>query len=125
MSQLHSNLLAGKYPLVVTEGTRSDKEARIARSPYLTNCHQKLRGLGGDLFLYGISMGTNDAHVFDAISDPSSDVRRLYVGLHGHSSESRDELELRAMALRRARKRNGGRSLGVRFFQSETARVWR
>jgi hypothetical protein len=56
VSQLESNLGAVRYPLVVTEGSRDDKEARIAQSAYLTYCHRRLARLNGALFIHGMAM---------------------------------------------------------------------
>lgn len=124
LDQLQKNLALGRYPLVVTEGSRRDKESRIGRSRYLTNCLQQLRAVRGDLFVHGMAFSPNDGHILDAISDGASRIRSLYVGVFGGPSEARDEVELRAKALTRARRRNGGRKLTVHFYQSESAAPW-
>jgi Domain of unknown function (DUF4917) len=61
---------------VVTEGSRQDKEARIARSAYLTYRHQRLARLNGALFIHGMAMSDNDQHILDAIADKSSRLKR-------------------------------------------------
>lgn len=124
LQQLQTNLNSGRYPLVVTEGSREDKEDRIARSAYLTYCHERLRTLKGDLFIHGVSMSANDAHIFDAVADKENRVRRVFVGLHGPSSPARNAVELQAKLLSDARKANGGRRLTVRFYDSNSASVW-
>lgn len=62
VEQLQSNLAAGRYPLVVTEGSFQDKEARIAQSRYLTYCHTRLSRMKGALFIHGMAMSENDRH---------------------------------------------------------------
>lgn len=124
LSQLRSNLKQGRYPLVVTEGSREDKEARIGRSAYLTYCHERLRVLGGPLLIHGMALSPNDDHILGAITDKSSKVDTLFVGLHGKGSADRDAVQTRARALARERKSNGGKPLKVSFYQSETAKVW-
>ncbi|WP_405056826.1 DUF4917 family protein [Kribbella sp. NBC_01505] len=124
LMQLRSNLLADLYPLVVTEGSRSDKEARIARSAYLTYCLDRLRRLSGTLFIHGMALSSNDGHILEALSGKVSRVGTVYVGLFGGPSRTRDEVEIQAKALVHARKKNGGRPLRVRFYASESAKAW-
>ena len=118
------NLESGRYPLVVTEGSREDKEARIGRSAYLTYCHERLRLLGDSLFIHGMALSSNDDHILEAITDKASKIEAVYVGLHGKGSAVRDAVQTRARALARERKDNGGTTLKVRFYKSESAEVW-
>ena len=124
VEQLQSNLLEGQYPLVVTEGSRDDKEARIARSGYLTYCHRRLSRLNGALFIHGMAMSDNDQHIVKAIANKSSGIEALYVGLHGGPSTSRDSIRATVRELARKRAKNSGRELTFKFYQSETASVW-
>jgi hypothetical protein len=123
LTQLRHNLENGRYPFVVTEGTRSDKEARIARSPYLTYCHARLRQVRTPLFVHGVSMSENDGHVLDAIA--GSPIPTLYVALRGKPSKRRDNLAHRARNLVHDRAALGNDTpLSVRFYQAESADVW-
>ena len=124
VSQLESNLGAGRYPLVVTEGSRDDKEARIAQSAYLTYCHRRLARLNGALFIHGMANIGNDRHILDAIADKPSGIDAIYIGLFGGPSATTDGIRVTARELARTRANNGGRSLRFRFYQSETASVW-
>lgn len=124
LSQLRSNLGRGHYPLVVTEGSREDKEARIARSAYLTYCHDRLRSAQGDLYIHGAALSANDEHVLEAITARESKIEYVYVSLHGKGSAARDAVQLRATNLARERKDNGGEKLTVRFYDAASAKVW-
>lgn len=124
IEQLQSNLLEGRYPLVVTEGSRDDKWARIARSRYLAYCHRRLALLKGALFIHGMAMSDNDQHIIDTIAQKSSRIEALYVGLHGGASRTSDGIRATVRDLARKRETNGGRALGYKFYQSETAAVW-
>lgn len=124
IEQLESNLLEGRYPLVVTEGSRDDKEARIARSGYLTYCHRRLARLSGALFIHGMAMSDNDRHILNPIANKSSRIEALYVGLHGGPSTSNDGIRATVRELARKRAKNDGRELSFKFYQSETASVW-
>lgn len=126
VEQLLENLERGRYPLVVTEGSRADKEARIARNPYLAHCHAELASTAGSLFVHGLGLSDNDGHLFEAIAHRESLVDRLYVGLHGPPrAPDRRRVQRRAAALEDERAENGGAALTVAFYDATTAHVWR
>jgi hypothetical protein len=122
VDRLRSNLEAGRYPLVVTEGSSQDKALRIGRSAYLTYCHKRLARSAGALFIHGMAMSDNDQHILDAIA--RSRIDALYVGLHGGPSVAQDNARTKARELVRLRKTTGGRALRLVFYRSETASVW-
>lgn len=122
VDQLRSNLQAGRYPLVVTEGSSQAKELRIGRSAYLAYCHKRLARSAGALFIHGMAMSDNDQHILNAII--RSRIDAIYVGLHGAPSAATDTLRAKAGQLARARKAKGGRPLRVEFYDSATASVW-
>jgi Domain of unknown function (DUF4917) len=124
VEQLQSNLAAGKYPLVVTEGSSHDKEARIAGSRYLTYCHIRLSRMRGALFIHGMAMSETDRHVLTEIAKGPGAIDALYVGLHGVPSEASDIIAAKANALARAHAEKSGRAVGVKFYRSDTASVW-
>ncbi|MBO9520890.1 MAG: DUF4917 family protein [Nocardioidaceae bacterium] len=126
VEQLVANLEKGRYPLVVTEGTRADKEARIARNPYLAHCHAELASTAGSLFVHGLSLSDNDGHLLDAIAHRESRVDRLYVGVHGSApGRDRRQVQRRAAGLEDERAENGGDPLTVSFYDAASAEVWR
>jgi hypothetical protein len=124
VEQLQSNLAAGKYPLVVTEGSSRDKEARIARSRYLTYCHTRLSRMRGALFIHGMAMSESDRHVLTEIAKGPGAIDAFYVGLHGAQCEATDIIAAKATALARTHAEKSGRTVGVKFYRSETASVW-
>lgn len=101
VDQLQSNLRAGIYPFVVTEGSYQDKEARITGSRYLTYCHTRLSRTKGALFIHGMAMSDNDRHVLNEIANGPGAIDALYVGLHGAPSEASDIIAARANAVAR------------------------
>lgn len=121
IQQVQENLVSGRYPLVVTEGTHDNKRARIAVSPYLSHCYSRLQQQDGVLFVHGVSLSENDQHILDAISD--SNITDIFVGLFGDESIYRD-VKHRAGGIALERKNRGGRELHVHFYQSESAQVW-
>ncbi|MDO3129669.1 DUF4917 family protein [Mycobacteroides abscessus subsp. bolletii] len=123
IAQVKKNFARGRYPLVVTEGTKENKQARIAVSPYLSYCYSCLERLSGALFVHGVSLSENDQHILDAISAPHSRVNVLFVGLFGDESIHRD-VKHRAEGVAVERTRRGGRELDITFYQSESAEAW-
>lgn len=122
VERLRSNLEAGRYPLVVTEGSSLDKQLRIERSAYLTYCRKRLARSAGALFIHGMAMSDNDHHILDAIT--RSRIEAIYIGLHGCPSVACATIRAKAQELARNRKAKGGRTLRVQFYDSGTASVW-
>jgi hypothetical protein len=124
--QITARLDAGEYPLVVTEGRTSEKLRRINSSTYLRFCLDELRALEGDLFVHGLSLASNDNHIFSAISDTDSNINNIYVGVHGRAtSDGAQETMRRARLIARKRRENKGAPLGVKFYKTSSAHVWR
>ncbi len=121
VDQLKTNLEAGKYPLVVTEGSSINKQARIARSAYLTYCHTQLSRSPGALFIHGMAMSENDQHILNRIAKGAFDA--LYVGLHGSPSLNCDMIRAHAEDLVRARNK-AGRPTELQFYGAVTAQAW-
>jgi hypothetical protein len=123
---LRRRLTRGQYPLVVTEGTRDEKEARIDRSAYLRTGLRRFGELGGAVFIHGVSMSPNDDHVLELLETDSSEVDAIYVGIHGSPrSAGARTLMARAEAIKANREANGGRALRVKFYDTASAQVWR
>lgn len=121
LEQLKTNLAAGRYPLVVTEGSSINKQARIGRSAYLTYCQTQLSRSRGSLFIHGMAMSENDQHILNSITKGAFDA--LYVGLHGDPSLNCGMIRARAEHLVRTRK-DAGRPTELQFYRAETAAVW-
>lgn len=126
IEQVRGRIIGNHYPLVVTEGSSTDKIARIGRSPYLTYVHRAFKELAGTLFIHGLSLSPNDDHIHAALESKNSQVETLYVSIHGNifSDEAQDVMR-RARLIQRSRRENGGRPLKLRFYDSESAHVWR
>lgn len=123
VGKIRQRLLEKKLPLVVTEGRRAQKEARIAKSVYLASAHRRFGRLDGTLFMHGVSMSANDEHVFSKLKSSASGVRRLYISYVGDavSTTAAD----RVHALVENRKKAGGDPLEASFYDAASAEVWR
>lgn len=123
---LRGFLAEGDYPLVVTEGTRSEKEARIERSAYLRTALRRFGSLKGALFVHGVSMSPNDDHVLELVEAETSEITALYVGVHGREGEPDARKVIgRAKEIARHRGENGSVPLRLVFYDAASANVWR
>lgn len=124
--EIRRRLDRGMYPLIVTEGRREEKEARIDRSAYLRTAHRRFANIEGALFVHGVSMSPNDDHIFEPVADEQSRIVALYVGVRGSiNSANGRELARRAEGIADERKAAGGKKLEVEFYDADSAHVWR
>ncbi|MCL2595487.1 MAG: DUF4917 family protein, partial [Promicromonosporaceae bacterium] len=126
IDQVNTHLSKKKRPLVVTGGTADEKLARIKRFDYLRTAHKRFAALDGSLFMHGVSLSTNDEHIFRRITTRRSDITVLYIGLYGNpSSEVNQEIQRQAVRLQSIRTENDGKELAIEYYDSATAEVWR
>ncbi len=124
VDQIRAALADGRFPLIVTEGSSAEKEAKILHSAYLNHAIRSFARIQGSLFVYGHSLAANDEHVLKRIEEGS--VRRLYVSLYGdtNSATNRD-IVARAQQMVDRRAGLGRESLNVSFYDAASAGVWR
>jgi hypothetical protein len=121
MDQIRLALDAGKYPVFVAEGSSDSKLQKIRHQAYLSAAERSLVGIGGTLFVYGLSMSESDEHVLSAIE--ANQVKAIFVSVFGDpDSASNQMLISRAKAL--AVKRGDSKSLAIHFYNAESATVW-
>lgn len=74
MDVIKDNIYNNKYPLIVTEGSSTNKLNKILKenNEYLSYCYSKLKGIKDVLFIHGHSLDKKDKHIFDAISKNST-----------------------------------------------------
>ncbi|GAA0008472.1 hypothetical protein ACVIWV_000726 [Bradyrhizobium diazoefficiens] len=105
-----------QLPLFVSEGSSTQKMARINSVPYLRYCYDKLSELTGDLFIYGHSIAENDYHLYDAVFRSSID--ELYICVY------KPDENLQAVKERIApfSTRNG--DIEITYVDASTAQIW-
>jgi hypothetical protein len=123
VDQIREALADGRYPLIVTEGTSDEKVTKILHSAYLNHAIRSFATITGCLFLYGLSLAPNDAHLLGRIAENHS-LKAIYVSLFG-DPENEDNTAIRARATQLAAERPDNRPLDVVFFDAESAAVWR
>lgn len=118
VDRLQDDLDRGVFPLIVMEGESEQKQRSINASPYLSDAQDRLRSISGSLFTFGWAFSRSDDHVVEAIR--RSNVRRLYVGLHGRSGSGHNPAIIgRVRALEAAHP-----AIRVRFWDTATASTW-
>lgn len=125
VDQIRESLAEARYPLIVTEGTSSEKTEKILHHAYLTHAIRSFSGIGGSLFTYGLSLAPNDEHLLRRIAEGK--VKALFVGVYGdpNTQQNADFIQ-RALALADERAAANARTpLSVQFFDAESAHVWR
>jgi Domain of unknown function (DUF4917) len=121
IDQVRAALSANLYPLIVAEGSSSEKVNRILHSSYLGRGFRSFLSIGGSLFIYGHAMGENDDHWYRLME--KGKLRAIFIGIFGESN-SVGNRSLIAKGLRLQAMRSGKNPLIVRFFDSASARVW-
>jgi hypothetical protein len=121
IDQIRDALDREAYPLVVTEGTSTEKHARIRHSDYLSRGLRSLVACSGSIFVHGHSLADNDAHVLRAIGEGK--FKGAFVGVHGNP-DTPENLETVRRAEVLARTRPEGNPLAVHFYDADSASVW-
>lgn len=126
-------LKKNRYPLFVAEGSADKKLEQIVRNGYLSYCYGKFGRITNRLVVYGFSFGDSDHHIADAIAE-NTKLRELAVGLYGNPSDPGNHAIVNSVE-ETMRKRNqiiasfssrraSNSTLEIKYYQSETARVW-
>lgn len=123
VDQIREALASGRYPLIVTEGTSAEKEAKILHNAYLNHAIRSFARIQKSLFIHGHSLADNDTHILRRIEE--GPLERIYVSIYGDpASETNASLMARAEAMIGNRARSSARPLEVRYFDAGSARVW-
>jgi len=121
VNQIREALSVRRYPLIVTEGSSAQKEAKILHNAYLNHAIRSLARIQGALFIYGHSLAANDEHIFRRVVDGK--LSHLYVSLHGDpASDANRQMIVRGTRLRELRQ---GDQLNVQFYDADSANPWR
>jgi len=122
--QILSRLELNEYPLIVAEGTSSQKRRKIFHNKYFGFCHDQLKGLSDSLFIYGFAMSENDEHILESIE--SSYVSNLFVGIYGdpNSATNKKIIERTNLVVDNRRRYRGRSSLVPHFYDAESVNIW-
>jgi hypothetical protein len=106
-----------RLPLYVAEGSSVRKLERIYANPYLRHCLSKLSSMTGPVFVYGLSAGDKDAHIYETVF--RAPISHLYYCIHRPTAQ----IEEVAGELARYKERTGS-AVEYSFVDSETVHVW-
>ena len=121
IDQIRDALRDNLYPLIVAEGSSSQKLERIQHSNYLSRSYRSFASIAGVLVIYGHSLGPSDEHIARLIQ--FSGIRYLYFSLHGDPlSPTNQRIIDTLLAIHNARPQR--KPIDVSFFDSSTAAVW-
>lgn len=120
--QIREALASDKYPFFVAEGDTNQKLSRIRHSDFLARGRESFGRISGSLFIYGHSLAPNDEHYLSLL-EQNRGIVSIFVSIYGDSAtESNQAIIERALAMRTKR---GEETLQVKFYDAESASVWR
>lgn len=116
--QVRDSINNGKYPIFISEGTNEHKKARIRENSYLGRSFSSLKGITGNLFIYGHSLRDEDNHVFDVVNKHTG-IKKMFISIYGdpHSSNNQKIFEKTDLWRDEYNKQ-------IYFFNSDSANVW-
>jgi hypothetical protein len=103
-------------PLIVAEGTATQKIAGIRSVPYLNQCYETLAKLNGNLIIFGHGASASDTHVYDAIC--RSGIKQVFFCVHRPVERL---TEIREQLARYAERR---KDINWCYVDAATANVW-
>lgn len=121
VDQIKQSLAKREYPLIVTEGTSSQKLDRIQHSGFLNRAYRSLATIGGCLFIYGHSLAQNDEHLLKLIDNGKT--KKIFVGIFGDPATAANQ-QIVARAKQFADRRRKGSEAQVHFFDAQSVHVW-
>jgi hypothetical protein len=121
VEQIRTQLDAGAFPLVVTEGTAEEKLAGVIGHAYLGKCLRSLSSCDGSLFIHGHSLADNDEHILRAIVEAK--FKAIFVSIHD-DPESDENRVIRERATALSLRRPESKPLAVEFYDASSAAAW-
>jgi hypothetical protein len=124
IDQIRAALSQEFYPVFVSEGTSDEKVDRIRHIDYLCKMYRSFTEIQGALVVFGHSLDASDDHIFLDRIGHHGKTDRIYVSLHGDpDSQSNQGIINKASGLPLLRKAK--RHLEVKFFDADTASLWK
>lgn len=122
IEQVREALADNLFPLIVAEGTSSEKMARIQHSNYLGRGYRSFSHISGNLYVYGFGMNQNDEHWLRLI-EKNRRLRKIFVGIFGNAtSEGNRPLIARCGTLGATRPPRN--PLEIHYFDASSAHAW-
>ncbi len=125
IDQIKQSLAKRNYPLIVTEGTSTQKLERIQHSNFLGRACRSFAQVcsspSSSLFIYGHSLAPNDNHLLRFID--KGKIGKVFVGIYGDPNAANNQKIIERAQLFSTR-RGVAYPVEVRFFDAGSAHVW-
>ncbi len=123
INQITEALASNHFPLIVVEGSSSNKLTKVRHSDYLSKGIRSFRKIGGSLFIHGHSLADNDDHFLQLI--PKSKITNLFVSLHGDvNSDDNKKLIKKVNSFVAKRLEKKQKVLNVYFYDAKSIDIW-
>lgn len=122
VDQIKQSLAQRRYPLIVTEGTSSQKQDRIQHSGILNRGYRSFAEIGGSLFVYGHSLAENDEHLLKLIDRAKT--KKIFIGIYGDPTTEGNRRIIERARMIPGRRPARGTQADVYFFDAGSAHVW-
>lgn len=124
IEQIRAALKQEFYPVFVSEGTSDEKVERIRHNDYLCKMYRSFTEIQGALVVFGHSLDASDDHIFTDRIGRHGKTSQMYVSLHGDPDSAANKgIIRRTSALSNLRRGKWG--LDVKYFDADTASVWK
>lgn len=117
IDQIKDALSHDKYPMFVSEGTTNQKKDKIQHNGYLNRCLRSFSKIRGSLFIYGLSFGDNDEHIFKEINQ-NRGLKAIYISLYGLRDTTNNRKVITKFLSSNLKER-------VKFYDAESVHIWR
>jgi len=119
--QVRKSINDNKFPVFISEGTQEHKMQRIKENGYLARSFSSLKGLSGDLFIFGHSIRDEDNHVFEIMND-NAKLKKIFISLYGEQSSETNQKIINKIQQWRNEFTFKGRE--YIFYDSKSVKVW-
>ena len=125
VEKIKVGLAKREYPLFIAEGKSEQKMEQINQSSYLSYCFSKLRRVQNFIVVYGSSLGDNDLHIVNAISE-NRDIGKVFIGVYDEKNVQQTVQidKMKDYAIARRLLVDSKRPLQVEYYDSKTIEVW-
>lgn len=125
IDQARAAINMDKYPLFVSEGSSSQKKAKIRHNAYLYQGYKQLTANAQQgrhcFFLHGHSLAENDDHILRRLG--TGRFRRLYVSLFG-DPDTPGNRHIVERAIQLTRLRHERFPMDLSFYDASSAHIW-
>lgn len=121
--QIQESLNQSKYPVFITEGSKEQKQSRINNNAYLGRCFSSLKGITGNLFIFGHSLRDEDDHVFDFINS-NSKVKNVFISIYGDVNSADNQKIISKIERWSQNQKDKRIKKNYYLYDASTANVW-